>query len=146
MRSSLYVSILYRRGPTQEEILADGDFEFSELPSDEAWFGTPDPAIYAQGTNHLNKQQLAEEVAKGNVVTLHQLKQHLSTATPEQLEMWEQVLAVQHLKERAFLDLPDGQGRVSVWDLLTYVRNNPELKALVNKDPNMVLPKEGMTK
>lgn len=84
---SLCTNHKLRRGPTQEEILADGDFHLSELPSDEAWFGTPDPAIYTQGTNHLTKQQLAGEVEKGNVVTLRQLKQHLETATPEQLQV-----------------------------------------------------------
>lgn len=83
-------SLTTRHGPTQEEILADGDLALSELPSGEAWFGTPDPAIHAQGTNNLNKQQLAEEVEKGNVVTLRQLRQHLEKATPEQLQVSQQ--------------------------------------------------------
>jgi hypothetical protein len=26
-----------------------------DAPSDELWWGTPDPAIYAQGTMHLDK-------------------------------------------------------------------------------------------
>jgi hypothetical protein len=74
-------------GPTLSEVLADGSFQVEELPSDEAWFGTPDPAIYTAGTNNLDKQQLAEEVAKGNVVTLRQLKQHLAQASDEELKV-----------------------------------------------------------
>jgi len=44
--------------------MADGSFQIEELPSEEAWFGTPDPSIYAAGTNNLDKQQLADEVAR----------------------------------------------------------------------------------
>lgn len=62
------------------------------------------------------------------------------------LQLWEQALSLQHLKEHAFIELPGGEGRVSVLDLINYVQNNPELKALVDKDPNLVLPKEGMTR
>jgi hypothetical protein len=57
------------------------------LPSDEAWFGEPDTSIYAAGTNDLTKEQLEQEVAKGNVCTLRQLKQHLLTASDEDLEV-----------------------------------------------------------
>jgi hypothetical protein len=70
-----------------DQILADGGFDLQELPSDEAWCGCPDPAVYAAGTNNLSKEQLAEEVAKGNVVTMRQLKQHLATASDEDLEV-----------------------------------------------------------
>lgn len=62
------------------------------------------------------------------------------------LQLWEQVLTLQRLKEHSFVELPGGEGRVSVLDLVNYVKNNPELKALVDKDPNLVLPKEGMTR
>jgi len=74
-----------RRGPTIQEVLDEGEYELQQLPSDEAWFGEPDPAKYAPGTNDLTRDQLAEEVAKGNVCTLRQLKQHLTTATDEEL-------------------------------------------------------------
>lgn len=66
-------------------MLEDSDFELQPLPSDEAWFGEPDPSIYAAGTNDLTKEQLAQEVAKGNVCTLRQLKSHLLTATEDEL-------------------------------------------------------------
>jgi hypothetical protein len=74
-----------RRGPTLDDVLDDSDFELQPLPSDEAWFGEPDPSIYAAGTNDLTKEQLAQEVAKGNVCTLRQLKSHLLTATEDEL-------------------------------------------------------------
>jgi hypothetical protein len=76
-----------RKGPSIDEILAGGSFDLQELPSDEAWCGCPDPAVYAAGTNSLSKVQLAEEVAKGNVVTLRQLMQHLATASEADLEV-----------------------------------------------------------
>lgn len=75
----------HRRGPTLDDVLDDSDFELQPLPSDEAWFGEPDPSIYAAGTNDLTKEQLAQEVAKGNVCTLRQLKSHLLTATEDEL-------------------------------------------------------------
>lgn len=81
------VSPACRHGPSIEEVLATGDFEVHNLPSDEAWCGTPDASVYAPGTNHLSKAQLADEVAKGNVVTLRQLKQHLQAASEEDLEV-----------------------------------------------------------
>jgi hypothetical protein len=67
--------------------LEEGDYEMQPLPSDEAWFGEPDTSIYAVGTNDLTKEQLDQEVAKGNVCTLRQLKQHLLTASDEDLEV-----------------------------------------------------------
>lgn len=76
-----------RRGPTLQEVLDEGEFELQPLPSDEAWFGEPDPAVYAAGTNDLTKEQLQQEVAKGNVCTLRQLKQHLLTASEDELEV-----------------------------------------------------------
>lgn len=81
-----------RRGPTSlEDVLDEGEYELQPLPSDEAWFGEPDPSIYAPGTNDLSKEQLAEELAKGNVCTLRQLKQHLLTASESELEVSESV-------------------------------------------------------
>lgn len=77
--------LLNRRGPTLEEALEQEGYDMHPLPSDEAWFGEPDPTKYAAGTNDLTKEQLAEEVAKGNVCTLRQLKEHLLTATEEEL-------------------------------------------------------------
>lgn len=76
-----------RRGPTLQDVLDEGEYELQPLPSDEAWFGEPDPSIYAAGTNDLTKEQLAEELAKGNVCTLRQLKQHLLTASESELEV-----------------------------------------------------------
>jgi hypothetical protein len=70
-------------------VLDEGELDLQPLPSDEAWFGEPDPSIYAAGTNDLTKEQLAEEVAKGNVCTLRQLKQHLATASDKELEVRE---------------------------------------------------------
>ncbi|KAF8072638.1 hypothetical protein HT031_000298 [Scenedesmus sp. PABB004] len=134
------------RGPTPAEVLAGGGFDVEALPSDEAWFGTPDPAIYAAGTNSLTKAQLAEEAAKGSVVTLRQLKQHLAAASDEELELWRKVLMVQRLRDEAFVELPGGAGRVSVWDLWTYIKGNPELKALAERNPNLVAPSQGMTR
>ena len=76
-----------RQGPSLQDVLDEGEYELQALPSDEAWFGEPDPAVYAPGTNDLSKEQLEAEVAKGNVVTLRQLKQHLLTATDQELEV-----------------------------------------------------------
>jgi hypothetical protein len=70
-------------------VLDEGELDLQPLPSDEAWFGEPDPSIYAAGTNDLTKEQLAEEVTKGNVCTLRQLKQHLATASDKELEVRE---------------------------------------------------------
>lgn len=84
---SLPLATPTRRGPTLQEVLDEGEYELQALPSDEAWFGEPDPAIYASGTNDLSKEQLAQEVAKGNVCTLRQLKQHLLSASDEDLEV-----------------------------------------------------------
>lgn len=72
-------------------MLDEGEIDLQPLPSDEAWFGEPDPSIYATGTNDLTKEQLADEVAKGNVCTLRQLKQHLASASDQELEVREGV-------------------------------------------------------
>jgi hypothetical protein len=52
----------------------------------------------------------------------------------------------QRLKEEEFVELPGGAGRVSVWDLWNYVKNNPELEALANRDPAFAAPAQGMTR
>lgn len=58
--------------------------------------------------------------------------------------MWRKLFAAQEMKEEMFVDTPEG--RVSVWDLLMYVRGNPELEALVERDINLAVPVEGMTR
>ncbi len=78
----------HRHGPTLDELLQnDPSICVEELPSDEAWCGTPDPSMYAAGTNHLTRDQLDAEVSKGNVVTLRQLKAHLAGASAEELDV-----------------------------------------------------------
>ena len=42
------------------------------------------------------------------------------------------------------MDTPEG--RVSLWDLLMYVKGNPELEALYDRDINLAVPVEGMTR
>lgn len=48
------------------------------------------------------------------------------------------------MKEEMFVDTPEG--RVSLWDLLMYVRGNPELESLVARDLNLAVPVEGMSR
>jgi len=60
------------------------------------------------------------------------------------LQVWRKLFAAQSMKEEVFVDTPDG--RVSLWDLLMYVRGNPELEALVKRDINLAVPVEGMTR
>jgi hypothetical protein len=60
------------------------------------------------------------------------------------LQPWRKLFAAQSMKEEMFVDTADG--RVSLWDLLMYVRGNPELEALVDRDINLVVPVEGMTR
>jgi hypothetical protein len=56
------------------------------------------------------------------------------------------MVLAQRLKEEHFIELPDGAGRVSVWDLWNYVKNNPELEALAERDPAFAAPAQGMTR
>jgi hypothetical protein len=60
------------------------------------------------------------------------------------LQPWRELFAAQSMKEEMFVDTADG--RVSLWDLLMYVRGNPELEALVDRDINLAVPVEGMTR
>jgi hypothetical protein len=62
------------------------------------------------------------------------------------LQVWRKVVLAQRLKEEEFIELPGGSGRVSVWDLWNYVKNNPELEALANRDPAFAAPAQGMTR
>jgi hypothetical protein len=48
------------------------------------------------------------------------------------------------MKQTVFVDTPDG--RVSMWDLLSYVQANPELAALAQRDINLAVPLEGLTR
>jgi hypothetical protein len=85
--TSTTTTTLCSPGPTLQELVDAGLLDVQELPSDEAWFGEPDPSVYAPGTNDLTKEQLAQEVAKGNVATLRQLREHLEGASPEELQV-----------------------------------------------------------
>lgn len=60
------------------------------------------------------------------------------------MQTWRKVFAAQSMKEEMFVDTPEG--RVSLWDLLMYVKGNPELEALANRDINLAVPLEGMTR
>lgn len=60
------------------------------------------------------------------------------------VQVWRKLFAAQSMKEEMFVETPDG--RVSLWDLLMYVRGNPELEALANRDLNLAVPLEGMTR
>jgi hypothetical protein len=54
------------------------------------------------------------------------------------------MFAAQSMKEEMFVDTPEGP--VSLWDLLMYVRGNPELESLAARDLNLAVPVEGMTR
>jgi hypothetical protein len=58
-----------------------------DVPSDELWWGEPDPKIYAPGTLKLDKKQLEEEVAKGNVVTLAAFREALDKADAREIDV-----------------------------------------------------------
>lgn len=59
------------------------------------------------------------------------------------LQVWRKLFAAQSMKEEVFVETPEG--RVSLWDLLMYARN-PELEALAQRDLNLAVPLEGMTR
>lgn len=59
-------------------------------------------------------------------------------------QAWREMFAAQSMKEEMFVDTPEG--RVSLWDLLMYVRGNPELESLVARDLNLAVPVEGMSR
>lgn len=59
-------------------------------------------------------------------------------------QSWHEIFAAQAMKDDMFVDTPDG--RISLWDLLMYVRGNPELEALYQRDINLAVPVEGMTR
>jgi hypothetical protein len=66
------------------------------------------------------------------------------TALLLHLQTWRKLFAAQAMKEDMFVDTPEG--RVSLWDLLMYVKGNPELEALYDRDLNLAVPVEGMTR
>lgn len=81
------------------------------------------------------------------MLRMPQRHQHLTTnpaVCAFLLQAWRKLFAAQSMKEEMFIDTPEG--RVSLWDLLMYVRNNPELEALVQRDINLAVPVEGMTR
>lgn len=71
---------------------------------------------------------------------------HVNPCTSLVPQVWRKVVLAQRLKEQHFVELPDGQGRVSVWDLWHYVKANPELEALAERDPAFAAPAQGMTR
>lgn len=115
-------------------------FNPAPLPLDgkvSGWIGTPDPLKFASGTNSLSQEDLATEVKKGNVIMMHD-----AVATLSQLEDWEKKAVLDAMIQdfsstQMFVTLDDGS-RVSYGDLANYVYNNPELKAL--SDRNLDLP------
>ena len=105
------------------------------------WIGTPDPEKFAPGTNALSPTDLASEVKKGNVILLEDAVKTLS-----ELEEWEkkavmEALVADYATNRMFVTLEDGS-RVSFGDLSNYVYNNPELKALAERNINLTAQEE----
>lgn len=72
--------------PMPADLAAGGG---DDVPSDELWWGTPDPAVYAPGTATLSRQQIAEEAAKGNVVTLRAFREALEGAEDWEIDVRE---------------------------------------------------------
>lgn len=54
-------------------------------------------------------------------------------------------MMMQRLRDEVFIRVPGG-GRVSVLDLWSHVRNNPQLKALAERDPNLAAPAGGRSR
>ncbi|GBF89096.1 hypothetical protein Rsub_01813 [Raphidocelis subcapitata] len=117
----------------------------TEVPSDELWWGTPDPAVYAQGTMHLNKKQLAEECEKGNLVTLRRFREMLGAAEDWEIEEMQRLLSVFEARQKMVMPTGDGKA-ISFYDLYHYVHNNPQLKALAKRGVNAVDAADGMTR
>ncbi|KAG2452396.1 hypothetical protein HYH02_002639 [Chlamydomonas schloesseri] len=99
------------------------------LEDDGGWVGTPDPSKYAPGTEQLSPKELAEEVAKGNVMMWKDFKEQVSAMQGPEREALLGLVAKRLQEERLFFTLEDGS-KVSLWDLRQYVENNPELAAL----------------
>lgn len=70
----------------------------AQLPSDEEWFGTPDPAKFVPGTNLLTPQQLEKERAKGNIMTRRDMRLMLEQAEDWELEV-RQLLQMQGMHQ-----------------------------------------------
>ncbi len=83
----VHAHLANRQAPTPGAYSSGSNPDRDNLPSDEAWFGTPDPDIYAAGTNALDKQQLEEERRKGNVLTLRDVRLAAEKAQGWELEV-----------------------------------------------------------
>lgn len=60
------------------------------------------------------------------------------------LQVWQKLFAARTMKDKLFVNT--AEGRVSLWDLLMYVKDNPELEKLAQRDINLAVPVEGMTR
>ncbi|KAI8474909.1 MAG: hypothetical protein J3K34DRAFT_98181 [Monoraphidium minutum] len=116
-----------------------------DAPSDELWWGTPDPSVYAPGTIHLDKRQIAEEEAKGNITTMARFRERLADAQDWELEVMGQLAQLHAMRHKMMLPMEDGTS-VSLWDLYKYVRCNPQLEALAARGINSVEAGDGMTR
>ncbi|KIY99503.1 hypothetical protein MNEG_8456 [Monoraphidium neglectum] len=124
-----------------EEVGEDG----REPPSDEMWWGTPDPAIYKEGTLHLERQQIDEECEKGNIITMQRFREKLKDAKDWEIEVMRQLVQLHHLKHKVLLPCEDGTS-ISFWDLYKYVHCNPQLEALAARGVNSVDAAQGLTR
>lgn len=52
-------------------------------PRDDQWIGTPDPEVYARGTTLLLPEEVAVERAKGNVLTVGELRRIMKVRRQE---------------------------------------------------------------
>lgn len=88
-------------------------------------FVTPDPTKYAPGTTYLSPKEVAEEMAKGNGVRWGDLKRTLKAVPAEAQAALVAQLRKKQLQEDFFVTLEDGR-KVSAWDLMQFVHDNPE--------------------
>lgn len=76
-----------RRGPPPPSTLTLDPDADDDHPSDQVWFGEPDPDIYQPGTIALTPAQVEEEKRKGNIMTMREFKEQLKTAEPWETEV-----------------------------------------------------------
>lgn len=103
-----------------------------DAPESEQWVGQPDAAIFAPGTNVLTREEFAAERAKGNVMTLAELRRVMAEQ-PDRVKRSVAKRVSQQVMENTWLGLGNGR-KVSYADLHAYVNDNPELQELASRN------------
>lgn len=117
-----------------------------EMPrSEEAgdyWVGEPDPGKFGPDTTALSRMELDEERAKGTVATLKDFKDLADKAYGWEWKVALNKIFLEVLKNHLWIHLDDGKD-VSFWNLYNYVHNNPELKALAERNMGPIQAVDG---